>query len=90
MRPVFSDGVVHVKARQCKTCIFRPGNLMDLQPGRVEEMVERATANNSCIPCHSTIHGQATQEAVCRGFFDQHKTSILQIAERLGFVREVA
>jgi hypothetical protein len=90
---VFRDGYVHVLDRQCDTCIFRPGNLMRLRKGRVKEMVEGATRNDSCIPCHSTLY--SGQEAVCRGFFDRYAVngkgklvaSRLQIADRLGFIR---
>jgi len=85
-RKVFRQGKVHVCARMCDTCIFRPGNLMYLEEGRVESMVREATKNESCIPCHETTYGQAEGEAVCRGFFDRHATAPLQIAERLGYV----
>ncbi len=84
---VFRDGSVHVMAEQCSTCIFRGGNLMDLEPGRVKQMVDDATASDGCIPCHKTTYGQAEGEAVCRGFFDLHSTPTLQIAERIGIVK---
>ena len=70
----------------CDTCIFRPGNLMHLEDGGVENMVREATKNESCIPCHATTYGQAEGEAVCRGFFERHATLPLQIAARLGFI----
>ncbi len=88
VKPVFSDGKVHVLKRQCPTCIFRPGNLMHLEPGRVEDMVQGA-GDNGCIPCHSTIQGAATRQAVCRGYYDKHRNSLLQIAERMGYIEEV-
>jgi hypothetical protein len=84
---VFRDGKIHVMEKMCKTCIFRPGNLMQLEPGRVEGMVRDATADDSCIPCHSTLYLSGRPEhAVCRGFFDRHATAPLQIAERLGMI----
>jgi hypothetical protein len=87
-RGVFRNDLVYVCAKMCETCIFRPGNLMDLQPGRVEQMVKDATAANSCIPCHKTTYRQNHDgEAVCRGFFEQHSTPALQIAERMGLVK---
>jgi len=82
-RKVFRDGKVHVAARMCDTCIFRPGNLMSLQEGRVESMVRQATRNESCITCHETLSGF---QAVCRGFFDRYATAPLQIADRLVYV----
>lgn len=84
---VYRDGFVHVQAKQCATCIFRPGNKMLLAPGRVESMVAGATANNGCIPCHDTLDTGA--ENVCRGFFDKHQTPTLQLAQRMGRVRFV-
>jgi len=68
----------------CETCIFRPHNLMHLQPGRVRSMVDEATANEGAIVCHKTLDQK--RHAVCRGFFDHHKTQLLQVAERLGYV----
>ena len=82
-RKVFRDGKVHVRACMCSTCIFRPGNLMRLEAGRVKQLVRDATRADSCIPCHETL---SRKQAVCRGFFDRHPTAPLQIADRLGFV----
>lgn len=74
---------VHVKGKMCSTCIFRTGNLMSLVPGRVEQMVAKAERDASAIICHDTLGGD---NAVCRGFFDRHKTAPLQVAERLGVI----
>lgn len=82
-KPPYREGKVHVLADLCDTCIFRPGNLMDLARGRVAGMVRDAKANESAITCHSTVGGA---EAVCRGFYDLHATAPLQIAERLGYI----
>jgi hypothetical protein len=83
----FRDDLVHIMGTQCATCIFRPGNLMRLEPGRVEGMVEHAIENQSAIICHDTLSGD---NAVCRGFFDRHKhDTLLGMAERLGAVKEV-
>jgi hypothetical protein len=43
---VYRNRQVHVLAEQCATCIFRPGNLMELCPGRVRGMVAEATAKD--------------------------------------------
>lgn len=82
-QPVYRNGRVHVNQRMCPTCIFRPGNLMHLKEGRVEEMVAEATGNDSVIPCHETL---GDEPAVCRGFFDKHAPPFLQVADRLGVV----
>ena len=82
---VYRNERVHVKAKMCDTCIFRPGNVMDLEPGRVEQMTRDATRNNSCIPCHKTTY-QGGGEAVCRGFFELHASMPLRLAVAFGKV----
>lgn len=82
----FRDGKVHVQRRMCPTCIFRHGNVMHLDPGRVDELVREATANVSAITCHETYD---VDNAVCRGFFDRHPTTPLQLASRLGMIELV-
>lgn len=89
MSPPFHAGKVHIMREQCKTCVFRPGNLMQLHPGRVAEMVRDAKEAESCIPCHSTIQGQQDQEAICRGFYDRHATIPLLLARSMGIIEEV-
>lgn len=86
-RGPFHDGRVHVKKNMCATCIFRPGNLMRLEPGRVAQMVRDATRVQSCIPCHDTLDGD---QAICKGFYARHATGPLQIADRLGYIEWVA
>ncbi len=88
-RGVYRDGQVYVMARLCDTCIFRPGNLMQLEPGRVESIVAECEKHQACIPCHKTTFAQTKGEAVCRGFFELHATAPLQIADRLGYVKFV-
>lgn len=82
-RPPFRDGKVHVCKTMCDTCIFRPGNVMSLEAGRVEQMVKTSTKRQSAIICHSTTEGL---RAVCHGFFKLHPTQPLQLAERLGVI----
>lgn len=81
----YRDGKVHVCREMCATCIFRPGNLMELRSGRVREMVDEALASESSIRCHQTLDEGCG--AVCRGFYDRHTTQPLQIAQRLGHDR---
>lgn len=75
---------VRVMAARCPTCIFRPGNLMRLQPGRLADMLAEVRELDSCIPCHATLDD--TYQAVCRGQYDALQTQPLQIATRLGMV----
>lgn len=82
-KKVFRDGKVHVMADMCSTCIFRPGNRMQLPKGRVRWMVEEAQKRDSCIPCHETTFGQAEGEAICRGFYEKFTTLPIRLAESM-------
>jgi hypothetical protein len=73
-------------ACMCATCIFRPGNPMQLNPGRLRDLVDQARAGDGFIVCHSTLPGMAppgAEPAVCRGFVDRYDTPALQIIGRL-------
>lgn len=59
---------------------------MDLNEGRVEQMVRDSKKNESAIICHKTL---GKEEAVCRGFYEHHQTQPLQIATRLNLIKEV-
>ena len=82
----YRDGKIHVCRQLCDTCVFRSGNLMRLEPGRLAAMVAEAKADETAIICHSTLYHEDVDSAVCRGFYDRHPTQPLQIAERLGLV----
>jgi hypothetical protein len=60
---------LRVCTSECATCVYRPGNVMHLQPGRLKGMVADALGNDSFIVCHKTLDGE---RAVCRGFYDAH------------------
>ena len=80
MADVYRDGEVHVQHKKCATCIFHPGNRMQLEEGRVEDMVAEALANDSVITCHKTLYGQAEHNAACRGFYDLDESIVLRLA----------
>lgn len=87
-------GTVRVLSKRCDTCIFRPGNLMRLQEGRVEAMVAEALESDSAITCHSTLpYGSYpdAEQAICRGFWARHRddTVPLRLAQALEVVRYV-
>lgn len=85
-------GGVRVLSDMCATCILRPGNLMHLEPGRLQDMVTEARQAEGYIICHRTLpyggHGQPG-EALCRGFYDRFSTQFTQVMSRLGAMREV-
>lgn len=75
----YRDGRVHVVADKCATCIYRPGNLMFLEPGRVKDLADSARADDTTITCHSTlpdVTGGPGAEAVCRGYYDAHADEV--------------
>ncbi|MEV7264664.1 hypothetical protein AB0N38_14040 [Micromonospora aurantiaca] len=79
-------------AEMCGTCVFRPGNLMHLRPGRLAELVRDALTRDSFIVCHSTLPGMAPDgytPAICRGFADRYSTNALRIIGRLRAFVEV-
>jgi hypothetical protein len=81
---VYRDGRVHVQQTKCSTCIYRPGNLMHLEPGRKDGMEADAIRDQGVIPCHQTLDGD---HSVCRGFFDVAKhEGLLSAAERLDII----
>lgn len=81
----YRDGKVHVCSTMCDTCVFRPGNLMSLNPGRLRELIEQNRKAESGLVCHGTLGTDAN--AICRGFYDRYPTQPLQIASRLGRIR---
>lgn len=92
---VYRDGKVYVCAEKCSTCIFRPGNLMKLQAGRVKQMVQDTRGDEgSTIPCHQTLEGwgypESGNNAICRGWYDAYadESALLQMAQRLGIIKE--
>jgi hypothetical protein len=83
---------VLLQADKCSTCIFRPGNPMQLNPGRLKDVTDTNKARGTVLMCHKTTFGQADQEAMCRGYYDLHgkDSAVMQVWERLGGkIREV-
>ena len=84
---VYRNGKVHVCARMCSTCIFRPGNPMNLPEGRVEKMTADAIKSEGVISCHHTTYGEHKDgEAVCRGFYELKSTVLLRLAAALNII----
>lgn len=70
-----ADGKPRVLDDKCPTCVFRPGNLMHLRPGRLRDMVDSALTAGTWITCHQTLPyhpDNAGWQAICRGFYDHH------------------
>lgn len=86
----FRDGRVHIAATKCSTCIFRPGNLMHLAPGRLADMVSQSVDQGGVIVCHKTL-AQDVDDAVCRGFHDSYADQVpaLRLAHVMRLLTEV-
>jgi hypothetical protein len=82
-------------SEQCATCIYRPGNLMHLAPGRLKEITESNLREGSRgLICHDTLpYGAYPEygEAMCRGFYDKFgpQSNYVRIIDRLGGFAEV-
>lgn len=85
--PVYDKDGLYVKAEQCSTCIFRPGNLMSLQAGRVKGMTEDTDRNDTNVICHQTLDQPVG--AMCKGSVDRRPGQVVRIAERIGHLRLV-
>lgn len=86
-------GLPRLLSEQCATCVLRPGNPMDLRPGRLRQMVN-AGVQGQGITCHDTLTYGAHPDfgpALCRGFYDRfgHLTNFIRICERFGGFEEV-
>lgn len=74
-----------VYSEKCSTCVFRTGNPMHLNEGRLADLVEQNLASGSLLVCHKTTYGQATHEVACRGYFDAYgdRTNVVRVMDRL-------
>lgn len=80
---------MRVLTEQCSTCIFRPGNLMHLNTGRLADMAKQVKEGEGYVTCHKTLDRKPRERAICKGSFDRYKTRIIQMAERMGFLEWV-
>lgn len=78
-----------VCARQCSTCVFRPGNPFPFTT--IRDVLQTNREQGTALMCHKTTYGQAEREAVCRGFYDAYGESIniIRVINRLGGFEEV-
>jgi hypothetical protein len=87
---VAEPGEIRLCARMCDTCVFRPGNLMYLAPGRLTDMVKGAHRDEGQIVCHKTLDTEAP--AICRGYADKAdrgRSLALRIGRALGWIKEI-
>lgn len=88
-----ATGGSRVLSEQCATCIFRAGNLMFLEPGRLAALVADALPD-SFIVCHDTLTYGGFPDygpAMCRGFVDRYgdRSWAVTLLRRCGRLVEV-
>ncbi|MFJ3630774.1 hypothetical protein [Streptomyces sp. NPDC090112] len=72
---------VRICRDRCPTCIFRPGNLMHLEPGRLAKLTAHAIASEGHIVCHDTLGTGAG--AICAGYAAHPQGAERSLALRL-------
>lgn len=77
----FRNGKIHVCARMCATCIYRPDGLHTIGE---TDIVKRAAVADTAVICHSTLDTAA--HAVCRGFYEHDATVTLHVAKAIGAI----
>ncbi|MFE7461605.1 hypothetical protein ACWFMI_23870 [Nocardiopsis terrae] len=85
-------GRVRVLSEQCTTCVFRPGNLMRLEPGRLAQIIDHNRRVGAGLTCHQTLPYApgTTDPAWCRGFYDAYPdTTAIRFAQLLIGITEV-
>lgn len=87
----YRNGKIHVLSERCSTCVFRPGNLMKLNDGRLQGLIESNRSEDTAFACHQTLYGQAPAESICRGYFDAYGDEItpLRMGKMFGIIEEV-
>jgi hypothetical protein len=88
---VYRDGKVHVLARECDTCIFRP-HARPVPGARVAELVRETRDDaGASVVCHSTLYrDEPGEHAICRGWFDRlgDRDPIIRLAVALDVIVE--
>lgn len=81
----YRDGRVHVMSRKCSTCVFRPGNLMRLRPGRLKELTDHTQATGIPFSRHQTLPYAESDYVDHYG----HDSTTMSLAYALDVVTEV-
>lgn len=86
-------------SEKCSTCVFRPGNLMHLDDGRLQDLIRQNREAQTLLVCHQTLpyvsnpyRDDVAGEAYCRGYYDSYgqESSVVQFARMQGLsLREV-
>lgn len=96
--PPYRDGQVHVMSEKCGTCVFRPGNLMNLPPGKLKGMADHVQETGIPFSCHQTLAYSEPRYrehyegmALCAGAVENYgeQSVIMRMAHAMDVIVEV-
>lgn len=94
----YRDGRVHVMADKCSSCVFRPGNLMHLPPGRLKGMADDVQESGIPFSCHQTLSYAEEKyndhyggNALCAGAVEAFgaESTVMRMAHAYGVIADV-
>lgn len=94
----YRDGRIHVMAEKCSTCVFRPGNVMHLPPGRLKALTDHVQDTGVPFSCHQTLPYASAEHAafyggaaLCSGAVENYGDASpqIQLALALGVITYV-
>ncbi len=87
---IFVNDKVHIRKRQCGSCIFGPNSPVSTERRdgmvadcSVMEHPDLMMVGVGVIPCHSHLHQDESVEPVCRGFYALDANPLLRLAVQL-------
>ncbi|AUR95949.1 hypothetical protein NVP1215B_031 [Vibrio phage 1.215.B._10N.222.54.F7] len=77
--------MLEVSKKCCGQCLFTKNKIVSDE--RRDSLIKETVAADTHFICHKgSIIGK---DIVCRGFYDKHPSTLIQVSERLGMVKEV-
>jgi len=82
--------IEHVMRKMCETCIFHPGNRMDLRAGRLKELIRETDKDDTNVICHQSkgLLGKVKIKVWCKGSVDRRPGQAVRVTQRLGILKE--
>jgi len=84
--------ILFVMEERCDTCIFRPGNLMDLNKGRLADLIESTDEGDTNVICHKSrsVSGAIHTDAWCKGSVDRRPGKAVRTLREMGLGEEIS
>jgi hypothetical protein len=76
---------------KCSTCIFRSGNKMELNEGRLRDLTEASLAQDTNVICHQSdgLVGEWKATAWCAGSVEHSPGQTVRVGLGLGIMSKV-